>query len=77
LIVKQAARLIFFGGAVGIGSALLLSKLLASTLVGITPHDTLSYSLAWSLMTVIALIASAIPALNAAHTDLVSVLRRE
>jgi putative ABC transport system permease protein len=77
LIVMQAARLIFFGGAVGIGSALLLSRLLASTLVGVTPHDTLSFSLAWALMTVIALFASIVPAVGAARTDLLSVLRGE
>jgi putative ABC transport system permease protein len=77
LIVMQAARLIFFGGAAGIGSALLLSGLLSSELVGVTPHDTLSFSLAWALMTVIALIASILPAVDAARTDLLSVLRQE
>jgi len=77
LIVTQAAGLIFVGGAVGIGAALLLSKLLVSTLVGVTPHDTLSFSLAWVLMTLIALLASMIPAVNAARTDLISVLRQE
>ena len=77
LIVMQAARLIFFGGAVGVGSALLLSKLLASTLVGVSPHDTLSFSLAWALMTIIALFASIVPAVGAARTEILSVLRRE
>ena len=43
--------MIFFGGAVGIGSALLLGRLLVSTLVGVTAHDTLSFGLAWALMT--------------------------
>lgn len=36
LIVTQAAGLIFFAGALGIGSALLLIRLLASTLVWVT-----------------------------------------
>jgi predicted permease len=77
LIGMQAARLIFFGGVVGVGSALLLSKLLASTLVGVSPHDTLSFSLAWALMTIIALFASVVPAVGAARTEILSVLRRE
>ena len=77
LIGMQAARLIFFGGVVGVGSALLLSKLLASTLVGVSPHDTLSFSLAWALMTIIALFASIVPAVGAARTEILSVLRRE
>lgn len=77
LIVMQAARLILFGGAIGIVSALLVSRLLASTLVGVTPHDSLTFSLAWMLMTVVALFASIVPAAGAARTDLQSVLRRE
>jgi ABC-type antimicrobial peptide transport system permease subunit len=77
LIVAQAARLIAFGGILGIAAALALSKLLASMLVGIKPHDALSFSLAWILMTAIALLASTIPASHAARTDLVSVLHSE
>ncbi len=77
LIITQAAGLIFIGSTLGIGVALLLSRLLASELVGVTPHDTLSFSSAWVLMTVIALLASSIAAADAARTDLVSVLRSE
>jgi putative ABC transport system permease protein len=47
LIVAQAARLIAAGSILGIAGAFLLSRLLASMLVGIRPHDTLSFSLAW------------------------------
>lgn len=77
LIVMQAARLIFLGGVVGIGFAWLLTGFLASTLVGVSPHDTLSFSLAWVLMTVIALSASIMPAVSAARIDLISVLHQE
>jgi ABC-type antimicrobial peptide transport system permease subunit len=73
----QAARLILVGGVLGIGAALALSKLLASMLVGVTAHDALSFSLAWALMTAVALMASTIPAAQAARTDLVSVLHSE
>jgi predicted permease len=77
LITRQAARLIVLGGALGVISALLLNRFLASALVGVTPHDTLSLSLAWALMTFIALVACLIPAAHAARTDLQAVLRRE
>jgi predicted permease len=77
LIVAQAARLIALGGILGIAAALALSKLLASMLVGVKPHDALSFSLAWILMTVVALLASTIPASHAARTDLISVLHSE
>jgi predicted permease len=77
LVVMQAARLIIVGGVLGIGAALALSKLLASMLVGVTGHDAVSFWLAWGLMTAVALIASTIPATQAARTDLVSVLHSE
>jgi predicted permease len=77
LIVAQAGRLIVAGGVLGLAGAFLLSKLLTSMLVGIKPHDAVSFSLAWILMTAVALLASTIPASQAARTDLVSILHSE
>jgi ABC-type antimicrobial peptide transport system permease subunit len=77
LVVMQAARLIVLGGILGAGAALLLSRLLSSLLVGVSPHDAMSFWLAWALMTTVALIASTLPAVDAARTDLLSVLRSE
>ncbi len=77
LIVAQAARLVAAGGVLGIAGAFLLSRLLTSMLVGVKPHDAVSFSLAWILMTAVALLASTIPASAAARTDLVSVLHTE
>lgn len=77
LVVLQAARLVALGGTLGLIAAFLLSKLLSSQLVGITPHDAVSFTLAWTLMTAIAILASTIPAANAARTNLLSVLHAE
>ena len=77
LVSVQALRLILAGSALGIGTAFLLSKWLSSMLVGVTRHDPISFSAAWALMTVIALLASMIPAAQAARTGLISVLRSE
>ena len=77
LIAMQAARLIVLGGVLGAGAALLLSRLLSSLLVGVTPHDAISFWTAWALMTMVALIASTLPAADAARTDLLSVLHSE
>ena len=77
LVVTEAARLIAIGGALGLAAALLLSKLLASMLVGVTPHDPISFSMAWALMTTVALLASAIPASQAARTNLIAVLHSD
>jgi len=77
LVSLQALRLILAGGVLGIGTAFLLSKWLSNMLVGITGHDPVSFSAAWALMTVIALLACMIPAAQAARTDLISVLHSE
>jgi predicted permease len=77
LVVMQAASLVGLGGILGLSTALALSRLLASLLVGVTPHDPVAFALAWALMTVVALLASTIPAAQAARTDLLSVLHSE
>jgi len=77
LIVLQAMRLILTGGVIGIAGAWFLDRLLASMLVGVNVHDPISLSLAWSLMTLIALTGSCVPARNAARTNMTSVLHSE
>jgi predicted permease len=77
LIVAQAMRLILAGGVIGIAGAWFVDRLLASMLVGVKPHDPFSLSLAWGLMTLIALVGSSVPARNAARTNVISILRSE
>jgi predicted permease len=77
LVSVQALRLILAGSALGVGAAFLLSKWLSSMLVGVTGHDPVSLCAAWALMTVIAFLASLIPAAQAARTDLIAVLHSE
>lgn len=77
MIVMQAMRLIVTGGVMGIAGAWFLDRLLASMLVGVRVHDPLSLSLAWALMTAIAVLGSSLPAMNASRTDLISVLHSE
>jgi predicted permease len=77
LTVWQAMRLILAGGVIGIAGAWFLDRLLASMLVGVKVHDPVSLSLAWALMTLIALVGSCVPARNAARTNVISVLHSE
>jgi predicted permease len=77
LIVTQAMRLVLAGGIVGIAAAWFLDRLLAGMLAGVQVHDPVSLLLAWALMTLIAMLGSTWPAMNAARTDLVSVLHAE
>lgn len=77
LVSMQALRLILAGSALGLGAVLFLSKFLSSMLVGVTRNDPASLFTAWFLMTAVALLASMIPAAEAARTDLISVLHSE
>jgi predicted permease len=77
LVVSQAMRLILAGGIIGIAGAWFLDRLLANMLVGVKVHDPISLSLAWALMTLIALAGSCVPARNAARTNVISVLHSE
>ena len=77
LVVIEAARLVVVGGILGVGAALALSRLLSSLLVGVTPHDAISFSLAWALMTAVALTATLIPARAAMRVEPVAALRFE
>jgi predicted permease len=77
LVVSQALRLILVGGFAGIAVAWFVSRLLTSMLVGVKPHDPISFASAWILMTFIALLGSTFPARNAARTDLIFVLHSE
>jgi ABC-type antimicrobial peptide transport system permease subunit len=77
LIVMQALRLIVAGGTIGMVGAWFLDRLFASMLVGVEVHDPVSLSFAWMLMTMVALLASSLPAGVAARTDVISVLHSE
>jgi ABC-type antimicrobial peptide transport system permease subunit len=77
LTVSRAMRLILAGGVIGIAGAWFLDRLLASMLVGVKVHDPVSLSLAWVLMTLIALVACSLPARNAARTNVISILHSE
>jgi ABC-type lipoprotein release transport system permease subunit len=57
--------------------ALLSARLLTGMLVGVKAYDLLSFTLAWTMMSCVALLASAFPALKAARTDPISVLHSE
>ena len=77
MVVMDAARLLIAGSIAGLAAAYFLSRVLASSLVGISPHDAVSFGVAWVLMTLVGLGASLVPAAHAARTDLNAVLHSE
>jgi putative ABC transport system permease protein len=77
LIVKQGMLLAFIGSAVGIGGALLLSRLMTKLLYGVHPNDPITFCAVAVILMIVALAASYIPARRAMRVDPMVALRHE
>ena len=77
MVLRQTVRKLAVGLAIGIAGAVILTRLMASLLFGISATDPLTFSLAALLLLTAALIASFIPARRAATVNPVSALRNE
>jgi putative ABC transport system permease protein len=81
MIVRQAFRLVAIGLATGIGLALLLaltlSRVLSDQLFGIKATDPLTFISIAAILSVVALLASGIPAHKATRVNPVVALRHE
>ncbi len=77
LIVGQGAKLALLGLAVGIIVALALARVVASLLYGIAAHDALTFTTVASLLLLVAVTASYIPARRAMRVDPTVALRYE
>jgi predicted permease len=77
MVLRSAARLAAVGVAIGLGTALVLARLLESQLFGISAHDPLTYASISVLLGLLAIGASFQPALRAARTDPMTALRSE
>jgi hypothetical protein len=77
LILHEGIMLALAGLALGLASAVVLSRLLTRFLYGVTPNDPVTYGVATVLVGGVALAACAIPAWRAARVDLIVALRYE
>jgi ABC-type antimicrobial peptide transport system permease subunit len=77
LILREGIALALAGLALGLASAIVLSRLLTRFLYGITPSDPVTYGVATVLVGGVALAACAIPAWRAARVDPMVALRYE
>jgi ABC-type antimicrobial peptide transport system permease subunit len=75
LLVRQGMRPIALGGALGVLVSLATAPLLSRWLFGVAPIDVATILFAVSLVAVVALIASWLPARRAARTDPALVFR--
>jgi putative ABC transport system permease protein len=77
LVVLQSVRLTAVGIVVGVGVALLSTRVLASLLFEVQPADPLTLMMVSALLLLVAVLASAIPAHRAARTDPSEALRAD
>ena len=77
LILKQGMVLTVIAIAIGWPAAWMLSKLAASFLYGIQPHDSFTFTIVPPILATIALVACWIPARRAASVDPMQALRTE
>ncbi|MBZ5498757.1 MAG: ABC transporter permease [Acidobacteriia bacterium] len=76
-IVRQGVTLALFGAGIGLAGALALTRFMRSLLFGITATDGLTFAAVPTLLILVALLASYVPARRAAQVDPMSSLRCE
>ena len=77
LAVRDGVVLAAIGTAVGVGAALLATRVLKTLLFGVAPWDPVTFTTTVALMATTALAAAIRPAHRAAHADPIVVLRDE
>lgn len=75
LVLAGGLRLTVVGLAIGLGGALLLTRVLGSLMFGISPRDPLTLAASGIALTGVALVACYVPARRAARLDPLVVLR--
>jgi putative ABC transport system permease protein len=76
-LFSEGAWLVIGGLAIGVGAAVLLRRLVATLVFGVTPGDPLTYSIAALVFLGVALVGVAIPARRGSRVEPVSALRGE
>jgi ABC-type antimicrobial peptide transport system permease subunit len=76
-VVGSGLRLVAMGAVAGVGASLLLGRWLESLLFGVNPYDATTYLVALALISVVAGVASYVPARRAAGVEPLTALRQE
>jgi putative ABC transport system permease protein len=77
MVLREGLRVTALGVAIGLGAALTLGRVMAGYVYGITPTDPVTLVGASLLLTLVALLASYLPALRATRVNPMTALRYE
>ena len=77
MVVGQGVKLAAIGIGVGVLGAALVTQVITSFLVGVSPTDPLSFVVVSLFLTAVAVIASLVPARRASGVDPINALRAE
>ncbi|HKF53361.1 MAG TPA: ABC transporter permease [Candidatus Acidoferrales bacterium] len=77
LVIRESVALVFFGLAVGIPAALVLTRFLSSELFDVRPADPLTFISVAVLLALVAAVAAYVPARRAMRVDPMEALRYE
>jgi putative ABC transport system permease protein len=76
-VLSEGARMALIGVGIGLAAALVLTRLMAGLLYGVSAMDPLTFAAVAILLMIVALAACYIPALRAMRVDPIVALRHE
>jgi ABC-type antimicrobial peptide transport system permease subunit len=77
LVMKEGAKFSFAGFALGLAGAMVVTRLLASDLYGLSPTDALTYCSVTGTMAAVTLLACYVPTWRAMGVDPLTALRQD
>src|SRR6202008_3602404 len=77
MVLRQGITLAAAGAGLGLAGALIVSRLMAGLLFGVSPNDLTTFAGVTLVLTTVALAASYIPALRAMRLDPITTIRTE
>ena len=77
LVLGQSLRIAALGVGLGLGAALLVNRVIARLLFGVTPSDPLTFVAVGAVLLTVALVAAYLPARRAMRIDPMEALRHE